>query len=173
MIELLQKTLPIIVDSITKSIDEDLKDWDSLVINRRKPHTYRMFRQFGDYRVCLHRFESCSAEDAFLHPHPWPAAFLLLEGEYIQTIGGSTTLEDKPNIYMRELIRPRSMYEIVNPTTWHSVQPLSTTYTVMINGAPFVNQHKETRTTKGKDLEKMTDFDVYSGLMKFESLLRI
>ena len=44
----------------------DCEPWDTLVINRRKPHTYRAFHifktgPFNGIRVCLHRFEACSA----------------------------------------------------------------------------------------------------------------
>jgi len=82
MIEILRDKIPDICKSVQSVVrgEESLDEWGSLVINRRKPHTYRVFRQFGEYRVCLHRFESCSEEEAFPHPHPWPGAFLLLKG---------------------------------------------------------------------------------------------
>ena len=56
-------------------------EWDSLIVNRRKPHTYRAFTFDGDLRICLHRFEPCEASEAFMHPHPWPGAFLVLDGQ--------------------------------------------------------------------------------------------
>jgi hypothetical protein len=146
MIEQLKELMP----AILESIDND--DWDSLVINRRKPHTYRMFKNFGELRACLHVFDPCDPEDAFAHPHPWPGAFLILAGEYIHTVGYSLDLKSPPTFLYREVVRPFTMYEITHKQTWHTVQPTQRTYTVMING-PAWDGHSETRTTKGKDLE--------------------
>ena len=156
MIERLTEILP----EVHKSLS-DKEEWDSLVINRRKPWTYRIFRQFGDYRVCLHTFLECGADEAFLHPHPWPGAFLILKGSYVQTIGFSQT-KDKdsmPNLIYREVLSANSMYEILDQKIWHSVQPLSMCYTVMINGQPWDEPHQAIRTTKGKDLQKLSPND--------------
>jgi len=172
MIENLQNLIP----TILKRVQEGLvrpDTWESLVINRRKPHTYRIFQQIGGFRVCLHRFEACEEDEAFPHPHPWPGAFLLLEGEYIHTVGGSADLKSKPEYFIREIVRPYSMYEIINPQTWHKVQPLQTTYTVMLNGEPWDRQHSETRTTKGKDLQSMADDELVTHLTEFERMLHL
>ena len=56
------------------------EEWDSLIINRRKPYTYRVFTMIGTLRVCLHRFDECSNTESFIHPHAWPAAFTVLRG---------------------------------------------------------------------------------------------
>lgn len=164
------------IPKIKQWIDEDLESgnydrWDSLVINRRKPHTYRAFTMDGDYRICLHRFEPCSEEEAFKHPHPWPGAFIVMAGAYRHWIGMSKDLESQPEKVMDSVMRLGSMYEIVNKTTWHSVQPLDTSYTIMINGPAWDVQHKETRTTKGKDLEKMDRDDLKSHLINFQAFL--
>lgn len=150
---------------------DQLNGWDSLVIDRRKPHTTRLFKQFGDLRVCLHRFESCTDEEAFAHPHPWPGAFLLLDGSYIQTIGYSQYLNTKPEFLFREKVMPGSSYEIINPKTWHKIQPTQTTHTIMINGAPFETQHKEVKTTAGKDLGKLSEVETLFLLNSFSILL--
>jgi hypothetical protein len=172
MIEILQEMLPEIKADIRSTLDAGtIETWQSLIIDRRKPHTYRVFKQFGEHRVCLHRFEACDDSDAFAHPHPWPAAFLLLSGQYIQSIGGSVDLQSQPEFYMRELVRPRSMYEIINPLNWHKIQPLNTTYTLMINGPGWDVTHKDTRTTKGKDLKSMSDEEMIDHLVWFETIL--
>jgi len=145
MIDVLNNLLP----DILKSIDED--EWGSLLINRRKPHTYRIFRNFGEYRACLHVFDPCDPEDAFAHPHPWAGAFLTLKGEIVHTLGHSPDLKSKPVFQPPEILTPGSMYEIIDKQTWHKVQPTQRTHTVMINGLPWEG-HIETRTTKGKDL---------------------
>jgi len=58
--------------------------WDSLIVNRRKPHTYRASRMYGDWRICLHRFDHCSEKQAFRHPHPWPGGFFVLGGQRVK-----------------------------------------------------------------------------------------
>ena len=54
MIEVLQNLLPEIYSRLSRG-----DEWDSLIVNRRKPWTYRVFRKFGEYRVCLHAFDHC------------------------------------------------------------------------------------------------------------------
>lgn len=139
---------------------QDKDGWDSLVINRRKPYTYRAFYQYGEYRVCLHRFEQCDPQEAFPHPHAWPAAFRILEGEYMMNIWEAPTLMvppiGRPTVKLH--LTTGSSYEMVNPKAWHTIQPLKECYTVMVNGAPYPahEQHANIVTTKGKDLDKMS-----------------
>jgi hypothetical protein len=146
----LEEMLPEIQECLQKP-----DEWDSLIINRRRPFTWRAFRQFGENRVCVHMFEACEPHEAFAHPHPWPGAFLLLKGEYIHRVGYSKDRESEPEFLFSERVRPYSMYEITNQLTWHSVQPLRETWTIMLNGKPWDDSHSQTRTTKGKDLESM------------------
>jgi hypothetical protein len=164
MLNILKDLMP----EILESIDDD---WDSLVINRRKPHTYRMFKNFGELRVCLHVFDPCEPEDAFAHPHPWPGAFLMLAGEYTHTVGYSPDLESPPTFLYREIVRPFTMYEITHKQTWHTVQPTQRTYTVMING-PAWEGHVETRTTKGKDLDCLAEGAMTALKIDFKHLLK-
>lgn len=149
--------------------------WDSLIVNRRKPFTYRVFAKTPDgFRVCLHRFEECDMHEAFPHPHPWPGAFIILRGRYRMGMGSSANLVDKPkNVTTLELTK-HSKYEIIEPTTWHSVMPLETTYTVMINGEPWEKGvvHEAAPTTKGKDLDKMPEADLRHHLAIFKHLLK-
>ena len=168
MIELLKRMLPEIHESLLND-----SDWDSLIINRRKPWTYRVFRQFGDYRVCLHGFHECDSDEAFIHPHPWTGAFLLLEGSYVQKLGFSQTKEKDsvPEFFYREVLETYSSYEILDQRIWHSVQPLTRCYTVMLNGKPWEDAHGAVRTTKGKDLEKMSEEDLKKHKNHFIPLL--
>lgn len=168
MLEELNKTLL----SLPTLLDEP-EIWDSLIINRRKPHTYRIFTQVGDNRICLHKFDVCNREEAFKHPHPWPGAFKVLKGKYQMFVGHSIDLQAQPREVATFIVSAGSSYEIVSPHTWHSVIPLETTYTVMVNGPPFEYQHKEVRTTKGKDLEKMTKDELLESLEVFKALIGI
>jgi len=58
-------------DYISKLKKYDIRayNWDSLIINRRKPYTYRLFTQIDQDRICLHKFDTCLSEEAFFHPH--------------------------------------------------------------------------------------------------------
>lgn len=175
MIDKLNEMLPEIHQWICEDIErDDLSRWDSLIINKLKPHTYRVFTMIGDLRVCLHRFEPCSPDECFRHPHPWPAAFIVMDGRYKHWLGWSDhQTDDEPQGVSNGIVTAGCMYEIVDPRTWHSVQPLVTSYTVMLNGAPWTEEerHTATRTTKGKDLDKMDDLDLREHLLMFGSLL--
>ncbi len=148
--------------------------WESLLINRRKPFTYRVFTSWFDKRVCLHKFDKCHTHEAFPHPHPWPGAFIVLKGAYRMDLSLSKNREDMlpapvSTIYMTA----GSSYEITNPMVWHTVVPLMETYTVMVNGTPWPAEvaHTAVRTTKGKDLDKMPPDDLLKHLKKFRDLL--
>jgi hypothetical protein len=150
--------------------------WDSLIVNRRKPYTYRVFTPLENgLRCCLHKFDPCSDHEAFEHPHPWEGAFIILEGAYRMTLSYSKDRETKPDaVAATFLLEKHSQYEIANPLTWHSVIPLMETWTVMVNGIPWTPDiaHKDVRTTKGKDLDKMPEEELLVHLSKFGDLAR-
>lgn len=153
-----------------RELTKDESQWNSLIINRRKPHTYRIFHVFPDnMRVCLHRFSPCHDHEAFQHPHPWPGAFLIMNGSYEMTLGMSKDRFSKPENVAKTMMSEYSGYEILNPLTWHSVIPLETTHTIMMNGEPWSEDiaHSEVRTTKGKDLDKMDEQEVKNSLGLF------
>lgn len=156
-----------------KEIQYSLLDdkWESLVINRRKSHTIRLWRMFGDERVCCHIFEPCLEEETFAHPHPWPGEFFILKGKYKQEIGLSTSINSPPTWHFSSIYEKGSSYVIDNKFTWHKVTPLETTYTIMKNGKPFENPHSEVRTTKGKDLESLNDISREIQQIKFANLI--
>jgi hypothetical protein len=150
--------------------------WDSLIVNRRKPITYRVFTTLPNgLRLCLHKFEPCHTHEAFSHPHPWPGAFMILQGKYQMNVGYSCNgrMDSLPADVMSLILNKYSFYEIINPLTWHSVVPLEPTYTVMVNGEPWDKSiaHNDVRTTKGKDLEKMPESELIDHLSIFQRLL--
>lgn len=172
------------IDKLLHTVENVLPDmldnpdlWDSLIVNRRKPHTYRVFSKMPDdenMRICLHKFDVCDTHEAFSHPHPWPGAFMILQGKYKMQIGYSVNgrEDSKPADVTTLILSENSCYEITNPLTWHSVIPLEMTYTIMINGLPWDTgyAHKDVRTTKGKDLDKMPQDELISHLDHFKRL---
>jgi len=165
----LRSTLPALLTDRSK--------WDSLIVNRRKPHTYRVFTTLEDgNRICLHKFNPCDTHEAFSHPHPWPGAFIVMKGAYRMKVGFSKDREDEqPQPVAEFVLREHAAYEITNPLTWHSVVPLTTTYTIMINGAPFGPEvaHKSVRRTGGKDLDKMPENELMDHLFIFSNLVAL
>lgn len=154
--------------------------WDSLIINRRKPFTYRAFHifkggEFDGIRVCLHKFDPCDEVEAFFHPHPWPSAMMVLVGQYKMRVGGDDDLNcSKPSIFAELILAPGSQYSMADPGGWHSVQPLETCYSVMVNGPPWGDLASPAApTTKGKDLDKMDNDGLHRHLATFHSLLAI
>lgn len=168
MIKKLQETLQIL-PALLLSPD----NWSSLIVNRRKPFTYRVFRQLGDMRVCLHKFDTCDEHESFPHPHPWPGAFVILSGGYKMWVGSSETREGQAKDVASFILMDGSMYEITSPLTWHSVTPLTTTYTVMINQEPWAADvaHKDVKTTKGKDLDSLRPDELEQHLATFRKLV--
>jgi hypothetical protein len=150
--------------------------WDSLIVNRRKPHTYRVFTQSplnSTERICLHKFDICDDDEAFKHPHPWSGAFLILSGSYRMYVGSSIDRGSFPTEVATFELHTGSIYEITKPLTWHSVVPLETTYTIMLNGQPWSKDvaHIDVRTTKGKDLDKMPEDELLNHLKVYKSLV--
>ena len=153
---------------------ENRSNWDSLIVNRRKPHTYRVFTYLPDgCRICLHKFNPCDTHEAFLHPHPWSGAFIVLSGRYLMEVAYSTTREAMPEHVMKLELTEGSKYEITSPLTWHSVTPLEVTYTVMVNEPSWDANvaHKDVKTTKGKDLDKMPEEELKEHLDVFRNLV--
>jgi len=166
------------LDEVLKSLPTLLgnpNEWDSLIVNRRKPTTYRVFRYRADgVRICLHKFDPCDQREAYPHPHPWPGAFALLQGAYRMWVGFTPDLESREPITVTEtILTAGSRYEIIEPRTWHSVTPLEECWTVMVNGSPWREQaHVRAPTTTGKDLDKMPPDELAAHLAKFRELIK-
>lgn len=149
--------------------------WDSLIVNRRKPYTYRVHTKIDGYRFCLHKFDPCHTHEAFPHPHPWPGAFLILAGRYQMWLGRSKDRQDKDPVTISHTVMAQyGCYEIVDPLVWHAVVPMDTTWTVMLNESPWPADvaHEAVRTTAGKDLDKMPEANLLSHLDTFKTLFR-
>lgn len=169
MIDLLFKTM----ESLPELLDKP-EVWDSLIVNRRKPYTYRVFTQLGDLRVCLHKFDACDRSESFKHPHPWPGAFMVLHGAYRMWMGRSPDRFLEPETVAEMYMTEFSAYQITDPLTWHSVIPECDTYTVMVNGPAWDRAtvaHIDVRTTAGKDLDKMPADELLKHLDTFKTLV--
>lgn len=150
---------------LVKQLTRNPEIWDTLVINKRKPHTKRLFTRVKDTRVCLHIFSPCGEDEAFGHPHAWPMSCHILRGGYYMKLGINNDLCGQ--IYLPQ----GSSYKMENPELWHKVWGHEETWTVMFNGLPYDNPRDEVVTTKGKDLDTLDENEKVDLLNKFASLL--
>lgn len=97
---------------------------------------------------------------------------MILKGSYRMRLGRSPDRESPPMPVADLILTAGSAYEITDPLTWHSVTPLETTYTIMLNGPTWTPEvaHKDVRTTKGKDLDKMPEDELLAHLKIFSDL---
>jgi len=75
--------------------------------------------------------------EALFHPHPWPSAMRVLDGEYEMAIGYGTGATPPPVACL--LIAGNNFrYEMTDPHAWHYVRPLGApTLSLMVTGAPW------------------------------------
>jgi hypothetical protein len=112
-------------------------EWSSLFIDYHPPVVERLWRQWFDFRIYLHRIHPCEPGEALFHPHPWPSAMHVLDGAYEMAIGYGAG-EKEPPIAARVTLCAGSEYEMTDPNGWHYVRPLdSPTMSLMIAGKPW------------------------------------
>lgn len=127
-----------------KALPELLQDalgWHSLDVNYEPPHVERLWRPFADdFRLYLHRIHPC--DRALYHPHPWPSAIRLVEGEYEMGVGYSdasyTAPGFSPPTAAKLILTKGSMYVMDDRDGWHYVKPLGgPSLSIMITGRPW------------------------------------
>jgi len=169
--EKIKEILPSIQAKLISALEEkDFSDFKGLRIDRREPHTLRLFyfREDG-FRVCLHIFQPCSWEDAFPHPHNWDSEVMIVKGSYVHWVSDHTPLNQKceTDKGFKHTLNAGSIYSIDNPYIWHKVQPLEEVMTVMVNGETWETKSDFSVTTKGKELVELTDDEKYKMCFKF------
>ncbi len=116
---------------------QDETAWHSLLVDYHPPTVERLWTPWREFRVYLHRIHPCERGEASFHPHPWPSAMRLLEGDYEMAVGFGAGLEPPP-VAALIIVRSDSRYEMTHPDSWHYVRPLSRpTLSVMVTGAPW------------------------------------
>ncbi len=108
--------------------------FNSMYINYHKPFVSRIWFQYGEYRVYLHKIFACKDSEVLYHPHPWQSAIRIIKGRYEMGIGHSKT--KKSPITDCKLILPSgTLYEMTEEDSWHYVNPLQEpVYSLMITG---------------------------------------
>jgi len=127
--------------------------WHSLDINYHPPFVERLWTQWNDYRVSLHRIHPCEPSDALFHPHPWPSAMRILDGRYEMAIGYGTG-KQAPPLAARIIAGTDVRYEMTDPDAWHYVRPLERpAMTIMVTGKPW----KREAPTSTEPLQPLDD----------------
>ncbi|OGQ23228.1 MAG: hypothetical protein A3I05_04120 [Deltaproteobacteria bacterium RIFCSPLOWO2_02_FULL_44_10] len=124
------------VERLLPKLLEDSSSWNTLFIDYHPPIVERVWRQWNEYRICLHRIYSCEKNEALFHQHPWPSAMKVLEGVYEMNVGYGKSAAPPP-VAATILLPAGSEYEMIHPQGWHSVRPLEkVTMSLMVTGKP-------------------------------------
>jgi len=112
----------------------DASQWNSLFIDYHKPHVERLWCQLGNYRIFLHFIHACEKEESLFHPHLWPSAIHVLEGEYEMGVGFGEGIEE-PEIFSTIMSKGNMYYDMSHRDGWHYVRPIQgVTSSVMLVG---------------------------------------
>lgn len=125
------------VESQLPEMLQDESGWNSLFVDYHPPVVERLWRQWYDFRIYLHRIHPCEPGEALFHPHPWPSAMRVLGGAYEMAIGYGAG-EKEPPMAARIVMGAGSEYEMTDPDGWHYVRPIGgPTMSLMIAGKPW------------------------------------
>ena len=107
----------------------------TMYIDYHKPYVKRIWFQHGDYRVFLHKIEQCTeSAEALYHPHPWKSAVKIISGTYEMGVGHSST-EDVPKTDCKLILKPGTIYEMMESDGWHYVSPKDgDSFSLMVTG---------------------------------------
>lgn len=130
MLDLLDKAL-----AELPALMESHDGWRSVDVTYHPPRVERIWRQWGENRILLHRIHPCDDGEALMHPHPWPSAVRIMSGRYEMGTAGtyfpdpdSTEPEEHEPawdaIHAKVFLGPGSEYEMTEPQGWHYVRPL-------------------------------------------------
>lgn len=111
MIKVLHEALRVLPELLAHA------QWQSLDVTYHEPHVERLWIQWGRYRILLHRIWPCSS-DPLYHPHRWPSAILIVNGQYEMRVG--TEGHEAANL----VLPAGSIYEMLDPYAWHAVRPI-------------------------------------------------
>jgi len=126
---------------------EDEERWNSLDVDYDPPRVERVWTEYGEYRVNLHKIHPC--EKALFHPHPWPSAVKVVSGSYEMAVGyehgydplGSFDQHVVPAQVTLIVLAKGSSYEMVDVRDWHYVRPLGgPSMSLMVTGRPWLRE---------------------------------
>ena len=84
------------VEQALPQLLQDESGWQSVLVDYHPPTVERLWTTWQGFRVYLHRIHPCEREQALFHPHPWPSAMRVLEGDYEMAVGFGAGMEAPP-----------------------------------------------------------------------------
>lgn len=133
--------------------------WNGFYIDYHPPTVERLWRQWGQYRVYLHRIHPCKPEEALFHPHPWPSAVEIVSGKYEMTVGYGED-NTSPPVAAKIIFVEGSSYEMTDINAWHAVRPLDGSSTSLMIAGPRWNRWSPSGETKPKELDDQKRADL-------------
>jgi hypothetical protein len=125
------------VEQVLPALLLDEGAWRSLYVDYHPPTVERLWRDWKEYRISLHRIHPCPPGEALFHPHPWPSAMRILSGEYEMAVGYGKG-ETPPPVAALMIAAGDFRYEMTDPDAWHYVRPLrGPTMSLMVTGQPW------------------------------------
>lgn len=111
--------------------------WKSAFVDYHPPFVERVWCEWLENRIYLHRILPCGPGEALFHPHPWPSAMKVLQGSYEMAVSYGTGVSVPP-IAARLILGTGSEYEMTDPDGWHYVRPLKQpSISLMVTGKPW------------------------------------
>lgn len=114
------------------------EQWGDVDVHYHPPRVERLWTPYRDGRVFLHEIHPCVPDAALMHPHPWPSAMYLIDGEYEMGYARSDPDGPRPTNYERRVVRAGETYVMPDPDEWHYVAPIrDAVRSVMFIGTPY------------------------------------
>ncbi len=147
---------------------ENTSGWNSLFIDYETPIVERVWRQWQEFRICLHQIHPCLPHQGFFHSHTWPSAMRIISGSYHMRIGFGKN-GNPPTQTTQLILAPGSAYEMIHPDQWHFVAPVSTTLTLMVTAKPWTKSEKPHKPLG--PLSKKQQEEIFAGVREYYTSL--
>lgn len=142
------------------SLLQNDEHWHGLFIDYEKPYVERLWHQWEEYRIFLHRIHPCAPDEAFFHPHPWSSIMKVIDGTYEMMLGFGGVDGKTPSEIFRSnriFLTPGCVYEMLRQNQWHYVRPLlGPSMSLMVIGAPW-ESGKNREAKKVHNLEPLAE----------------
>jgi hypothetical protein len=132
--------------------------WNSLNIDYHPPKVERLWAQFDSMRLMIHRIHDTDPGEALFHPHPWPSAVYVVQGDEYRMGFGSGSSEVTPPVSGTVILSPGSSYEMLDKNAWHYVAPQKGgSISIMLSGIPWKEPHPFYTAGDKKKLHPLTE----------------
>lgn len=124
---------------LVQLLKQDTRDvpWKSMFVDYHYPYVERLWIPWKEYRLSLHRILPCQTNESLFHPHPWPQAVKVMQGNYEMGIGWGRG-EIPPPVATKIVVSSGFSYEMLDPDGWHYVRPIDVpSLSIMLTGKPW------------------------------------